>query len=174
MRREPEAIRAQVSAIAAELRGRQSQLLELIEELESQTPEIPEAVLEQSEPPPLFFHFALILQAAEQELGASVEFLSRLVELDEAEMVARWTAQRRRDLCALAEATMRQVSLAQVHAGQLAMCAHNGLSDKEIPGAVAALSAIKKAAQQAIALDAYPAREEEEEEEGKNEGEEPR
>lgn len=176
MRKDPESIRAQVSAIAEELRARRRQMLELLEELEAQTSEIPEAVLEQEAPPPLEYHFRHILQAAEEELGSTVESLARLVDLDEAEMAVRWKAERQRGLFALVEATLRQLSAAHVRVGHLAVCAHNGLPDEDIAATVATLSSIRKAAQGMVAPDRgsyHLAREEaEEKEEGSHEGEE--
>jgi len=166
MRRDPEAIRAVVSAIAAGLQAKHRQLLELLKELECQTPEIPKEVLEQREPPPLVFHFAQILQAAGQELGSAVEFLGRLVKLDAAVMAVRWREQRQRDFVSLVEATTTQLSIARDKIGQLAMCAPHGLSDEEMPGVAATLGRIREAARKMV-------EEDEEREEGRYEGEHP-
>jgi len=178
MRRDPEAIRTEVAAIAKELQGKRRRVLELLAEAECQTPEIPGEILDQREAPPLVYYFGEILQAAEEELGTTVEILGRLVGLDGSETAAQWHEDRQKELFALVEATMHRLADAHIQVGNLAVCVHNGLSDEQVAHVAEVLSAIRDAAKRMVASDGgrfHISREEDkEEEEGRHEGENPR
>jgi len=174
MRRDREAIRAQISAVTEQLRVNRQQLLELVEELVPQTSEIPEAIVDQRVPPPLEFHFKQLLQAAEREVGTAVEILCRFVGLDEAEMAARWKADRRDAAYSFVEAILRHLSVAHIRVDRFAACAQDGgLLDEDIPETLAALSALGKIAQSiaVLGLGCHNLDEDEDGEEGKHEGE---
>lgn len=172
MRRDPEAIRTEVAAIAKELEGKRRQVLELLAEAQCQSPEIPGEILDQREAPPLVHYFGEILQAAEEELGATVEILGRLVDLDGSETAVRWHEERQKELFALVEATMHQLADAHIQVGNLAVCVHNGLSGDQVAHVAEVLTAIQDAAKRmADGGRSHIFREEdEEEEEGRHEG----
>lgn len=177
MRIDPEAIRAQISAIAEQLQAIHRRLLTLVEELESQVSELPEAVLDHLSAQPLEYHHMFILRKAEEYLGSTIEILCRIVDLNEAEMAARWKEERQDELYTLAKAAMHDLSTVHIWVSLLAVRAHNGLPDEEIPGVVAALLAVREAAREALepgrGLRPLAMAEEEEEEEARHEGEKP-
>lgn len=139
---------AELAAITPKLQAMRSSVEGLLKEVEIQTPEVPEAILDQEGPPPMVYHLGILLQLLHQELKASEEILGRVGNLDEGEVSRQWYQERRRAFFAHLAATAKQLAVTHLSIEQLAFCAHNGdLRDQDIPEAAQALSLLRRSAE---------------------------